>query len=96
MQVQAVIVVPKSQELLKIVKREQALTSPTTQDQHPTECWEGLWTWREHIDWVEFHPLSICSCLMLIHCLSDSKVMTCQLIGKDDSRFDDLEVLSGR
>jgi hypothetical protein len=28
--------------------------------------------------------------------LSDSKVMTCQLIGKDDSSFDDSEVLSGR
>ena len=28
--------------------------------------------------------------------LSDSKVMTFQLIGKDDSSFDDSEVLSGR
>ena len=73
-------------------------------NQHPTKCWEDSWTWREHISywlgWVSstfiFLFLKLIIFFVFAAQLSDSKVVTFQLIGKDDSSFDDSEVLSGR
>lgn len=52
---------PKSQELLEIIKRERALTSPTTQDRinirRNAEKVLGPDENVFRIDWVEFHPL---------------------------------------
>ncbi|KAF9041264.1 hypothetical protein BJ165DRAFT_1349868 [Panaeolus papilionaceus] len=82
-QVQAVIVDPKSQELLEHLKRERSLAAPTTQDRinHRRNVEKVLGPDENafRIDW-----------------LSDSKTMTIQLIGKDDSNYDDSEVLTGR
>lgn len=76
------------------------LTYYSRSNQHSTECWEGSWTWRERIScrlgWVSVYLQYIYSRYWFAAQLSDSKVMTCQLIGKDDSSFDDSEVLSGR
>jgi len=82
-QAQAVISDPKSQELLEHLKRERSLTSPTTQDRINS---------RRHAEKI----LGPDENVFRIDWLSDSKTMTFQLIGKDDSSFDDSEVLTGR
>ncbi|KIK06012.1 hypothetical protein K443DRAFT_674585 [Laccaria amethystina LaAM-08-1] len=82
-QVQAVFLDSKSQDLLEILKRERTLNSPTTQDQINS---------RRNAEKV----LGPDDNVFRIDWLSDSKTITIQLIGKDDSSFDDSEVLSGR
>ncbi|KXN85581.1 Paired amphipathic helix protein pst1 [Leucoagaricus sp. SymC.cos] len=82
-QVQAIIADSRSQELLEILKRERSLASFTSQDQiNSRRSAEKILGPDENL----FH----------IDWLSDSKMMTIQLIGKDDSSFDDAEVLTGR
>ncbi|KAJ7178645.1 hypothetical protein C8R43DRAFT_974110 [Mycena crocata] len=73
----------KSQELLDVLKRERALACPTTQD---------LINSRKTAEKV----LGPDENLFRVDWLPDSKHMTFQLIGKDDSSFDDSEVLTGR
>ncbi|KAJ7475654.1 histone deacetylase complex, SIN3 component [Mycena latifolia] len=73
----------KSQDLLEILKRERALPCPTTQD---------LLNSRKNAEKV----LGPDENLFRVDWLPDSKHMTFQLIGKDDSSFDDSEVLTGR
>jgi len=73
----------KSQDLLDVLKRERALASPTTQD---------LINSRKNAEKV----LGPDENLFRVDWLPDSKHMTFQLIGKDDSSFDDSEVLTGR
>ncbi|KAJ7127188.1 hypothetical protein C8R44DRAFT_733814 [Mycena epipterygia] len=73
----------KSQDLLEVLKRERALAVPTTQD---------LLNSRKNAEKV----LGPDENLFRVDWLPDSKHMTFQLIGKDDSSFDDSEVLTGR
>ncbi|KAF7330400.1 Histone deacetylase complex, SIN3 component [Mycena venus] len=73
----------KSQDLLEVLKRERALVSPTTQD---------LINSRKNAERV----LGPDENLFRVDWLPDSKHVTFQLIGKDDSSFDDSEVLTGR
>ncbi|KAL0570127.1 hypothetical protein V5O48_011832 [Marasmius crinis-equi] len=82
-QVQLVFSDPKSQDLLEVLKRDRALPSFTTQDQINTrKTAEKILGPDENIFRVDWLP--------------DSKMMTIQLIGKDDSRFENSEVLTGR
>ncbi|KAJ7104329.1 histone deacetylase complex, SIN3 component [Mycena belliarum] len=73
----------KSLDLLEILKRERALALPTTQD---------LLNSRKSAEKV----LGPDENLFRVDWLPDSRLMTFQLIGKDDSSFDDSEVLTGR
>jgi len=73
----------KGQDLLEVLKRERALACPTTQD---------LINSRKNAEKV----LGPDENLFRVDWLPDSKHMTFQLIGKDDSSFDDSEVLTGR
>ncbi|KAH0581672.1 hypothetical protein H2248_011367 [Termitomyces sp. 'cryptogamus'] len=82
-QVQAVFADPKSQDILEILKKERSLVSPTTQDQINS---------RRNAEKV----LGPDENLFRIDWLPESRTMTVQLIGKDDSSFDDSEVLTGR
>ncbi|KAG6837451.1 hypothetical protein H0H93_008994 [Arthromyces matolae] len=82
-QVQAVFADPKSQDILEILKKERSLSSPTTQDQINS---------RRNAEKV----LGPDENLFRIDWLPESRTMTIQLIGKDDSSFDDSEVLTGR
>ncbi|KAJ6607345.1 hypothetical protein B0H10DRAFT_2071870 [Mycena sp. CBHHK59/15] len=82
-QVQVLFGDGKSQDLLEVLKRERALASPTTQDLiNSRKNAEKVLGPDENLFRVDWHP--------------DSKHMTFQLIGKDDSSFDDSEVLTGR
>ncbi|KAJ7274574.1 hypothetical protein B0H12DRAFT_1089258, partial [Mycena haematopus] len=82
-QVQLLFGDEKSQDLLEVLKRERALVCPTTQD---------LINSRKNAEKV----LGPDENLFRVDWLPDSKHMTFQLIGKDDSSFDDSEVLTGR
>ncbi|KAF8067547.1 histone deacetylase complex, SIN3 component [Lyophyllum atratum] len=82
-QAQAVFADPKSQDILEILKKERSLVSPTTQDQINS---------RRNAEKV----LGPDENLFRIDWLPESRTMTVQLIGKDDSSFDDSEVLTGR
>ncbi|KAJ6494619.1 histone deacetylase complex, SIN3 component [Mycena vitilis] len=73
----------KSLDLLDLLKRERDLACPTTQD---------LINGRKNAEKV----LGPDENLFRVDWLPDSKHMTFQLIGKDDSSFDDSEVLTGR
>ncbi|KAF9260585.1 hypothetical protein L218DRAFT_1079264 [Marasmius fiardii PR-910] len=82
-QVQLIFSDPKSQDLLEVLKRDRALPSFTTQDQiNSRRSAEKILGPDENIFRVDW--------------LLDSKTMTIQLIGKDDSRFENSEVLTGR
>ncbi|KAF9003386.1 hypothetical protein BDQ17DRAFT_1409203 [Cyathus striatus] len=82
-QVQGVIGDPKSQGLLDALKREKGAGAWTTQD---------LINARRGAEKI----LGPDENLFRIDWLSDSKTMAMQLIGKDDSGFDDSEVLTSR
>ncbi|RDB18702.1 Paired amphipathic helix protein pst1 [Hypsizygus marmoreus] len=82
-QAQSIFADSKSQDLLEILKRERSLGSPTTQDQINN---------RRNAEKV----LGPDENLFRIDWLPESRTMTVQLIGKDDSSFDDSEVLTGR
>ncbi|KAF9445685.1 hypothetical protein P691DRAFT_805298 [Macrolepiota fuliginosa MF-IS2] len=82
-QVQAVIADSRSQELLEILKRDCSLASFASQDQiNSRRSAEKILGPDENLFRIDW--------------LSDSKMMAIQLIGKDDSSFDDAEVLTGR
>ncbi|KAG6893701.1 hypothetical protein C0992_008974 [Termitomyces sp. T32_za158] len=82
-QVQAIFADPKSQDILEILKKERSLVSPTTQDQiNSRRNAEKVLGPDENIFRIDWLP--------------ESRTMTVQLIGKDDSSFDDSEVLTGR
>ncbi|TFK20645.1 hypothetical protein FA15DRAFT_689033 [Coprinopsis marcescibilis] len=82
-QIQSVFSDAKSQDLLDTLRRERSLAATTSQDQINT---------RRSAEKV----LGPDENLFRIDWLSDSKTVTIQLIGKDDSSFDDSEVLTGR
>ncbi|KAJ3896408.1 hypothetical protein GG344DRAFT_36762 [Lentinula edodes] len=82
-QVQLVFADPKSQDLLEILKRDRAMTSPTSQDQVNN---------RRNAEKI----LGPDENLFRIDWLTENKCLTIQLIGKDDSSYDDSEVLTGR
>ncbi|KAJ3865008.1 histone deacetylase complex, SIN3 component [Lentinula novae-zelandiae] len=82
-QVQLVFADPNSQDLLEILKRDRAMTSPTSQDQVNN---------RRNAEKV----LGPDENLFRIDWLTENKCLTIQLIGKDDSSYDDSEVLTGR
>ncbi|KAF8634812.1 hypothetical protein AX17_004064 [Amanita inopinata Kibby_2008] len=82
-QVQTVFSDPKSQELLDILKKDRALVSPTTQDHLSSRRnAEKVLGPDENLFHIDWTP--------------ETKCMTIQLLGKDDSSFDDSEVLTGR
>ncbi|KAJ8517134.1 hypothetical protein ONZ45_g5671 [Pleurotus djamor] len=82
-QVQSIFADSKSQELLENLKRDRNIPSPSTQD---------LVSSRKNAEKV----LGPDENLFRIDWLPDSKTITIQLLGKDDSSFDDSEVLTGR
>ncbi|KAF5380698.1 hypothetical protein D9757_007032 [Collybiopsis confluens] len=82
-QVQVVFLDQKSQELLEILKRDRAVPSPTTQDQINN---------RRNTEKV----LGPDENLFRIDWLPETRNLTVQLIGKDDTSYDDSEVLTGR
>ncbi|KAK0450434.1 histone deacetylase complex, SIN3 component [Desarmillaria tabescens] len=82
-QVQVILADSKSQELLETLKRDRSIPSLTTQDYLNS---------RHNAEKV----LGPDENLFRIDWLPESKKMTMQLIGKDDSSFDDSEVLTGR
>jgi paired amphipathic helix protein Sin3a len=88
----------KSQDLLEVLKRERALACPTTQDlinsRKNAEKVLGPDENLFRVDWV--CVFFLCVDFAELSQLPDSKHMTFQLIGKDDSSFDDSEVLTGR
>ncbi|KAF8156921.1 hypothetical protein B0H34DRAFT_711197 [Crassisporium funariophilum] len=82
-QVQAVISDPKSQQLLDNLKKERSMVSPTTQDRiNIRRKAENIIGPDENVFRVDW--------------VSDSKTTTIQLIGKDDSSYDDSELLHSR
>ncbi|KAG1731662.1 uncharacterized protein EDB91DRAFT_1238915 [Suillus paluster] len=82
-QVQLVLADAKSQELFEFLKRHRALQAPTIQDQLNSRRFaENVLGPDENIFRVDWLP--------------DTKPMTIQLLGKDDSRFDDSEMLAER
>ncbi|ESK96394.1 histone deacetylase sin3 component [Moniliophthora roreri MCA 2997] len=82
-QVQSIFADPKSQDLLEVLKRDRALPLFTTQDQiNSRRSTEKILGPDENIFRVDW--------------LLESKTMTIQLIGKDDSSFENSEVLTGR
>ncbi|KAI8986626.1 hypothetical protein BD414DRAFT_522337 [Trametes punicea] len=82
-QVQVILSDPKSQELYELLRREREIISPTTQD---------LINSRRNTERV----LGPDENLFRIDWLPEPKMMTIQLIGKDDGAYDDSEVLNGR
>ncbi|KAI0707538.1 hypothetical protein C8T65DRAFT_696013 [Cerioporus squamosus] len=84
-QVQVILSDPKSQDLYELLKREREIPSPTTQDlincRRNTERVLGPDENLFRIDWMQ---------------LPEPKTMTIQLIGKDDTSYDDSEVMTGR
>ncbi|TRM60347.1 hypothetical protein BD626DRAFT_549673 [Schizophyllum amplum] len=82
-QVQAILADPKSQELLENLKRERSLASPTVQDQINT---------RRNAEKI----LGPDENLFRIDWLHDNKMMTMQLIGKDEPSVDDSEAVADR
>ncbi|KAH9932297.1 uncharacterized protein B0H18DRAFT_987465 [Fomitopsis serialis] len=82
-QVQNVLSDAKSQELFEFLRRDRELVSPTTQDQiNARRNTERVVGPDENIFRIDWLP--------------DSKMVTVQLFGKDDSRFVDSEALTGR
>ncbi|PFH48078.1 hypothetical protein AMATHDRAFT_150621 [Amanita thiersii Skay4041] len=82
-QVQTIFSDSKSQELLDILKKDRALISPTTQDHlNSRRGAEKVLGPDENLFRIDWTP--------------ETKVMTVQLSGKDDSSFDDSEALTGR
>ena len=100
-QVQTILADAKSQELFEVLRRERDLVRPTPQDlvnlRRATEKAIGA-------DENLFRMVWVCSVQVIIfqYCtyprlqLPDSKMVTVQLIGKDDSEIDDAEVQTGR
>ncbi|KZP17508.1 hypothetical protein FIBSPDRAFT_911970 [Athelia psychrophila] len=82
-QVQTVLSDSKSSELLELLKKERTHGTLTTQDQINS---------RQNAERV----IGPDENLFRIDWLSDSKSITVQLLGKDDSSFDDSEVSTGR
>ncbi|EMD34640.1 hypothetical protein CERSUDRAFT_116814 [Gelatoporia subvermispora B] len=82
-QIQQVLSDQKSQELYDLLKRERDLPSPTTQDQINN---------RRNTEKV----IGPDENLFRMDWLPESKTVTIQLLGKDDSSYDDSEVLTGR
>ncbi|PCH44684.1 hypothetical protein WOLCODRAFT_123950 [Wolfiporia cocos MD-104 SS10] len=82
-QAQHVISDVNSQELFELLRREREIASPTTQDQiNARRNTERVIGPDENLFRMDWLP--------------ESKTVTIQLIGKEDSSFDDPEVLSGR
>ncbi|KAJ3720137.1 hypothetical protein C8R42DRAFT_672803 [Lentinula raphanica] len=82
-QVQLIFADPKTQELLENLKRDRAMASPTSQDQiNNRRAAEKILGPDENLFRVDW--------------LTESRCLTVQLIGKDDSSFDDTEVLPDR
>ncbi|KAK7032931.1 histone deacetylase complex, SIN3 component [Favolaschia claudopus] len=82
-QVQLLIGDGKSQDLQDVLRRERDLACPTTQDLiNSRKSAEKILGPDENLFRVDWLP--------------ESKVLTFQLLGKDDSSFDDSEVLTGR
>ncbi|KAG1721864.1 uncharacterized protein EDB91DRAFT_1064220 [Suillus paluster] len=82
-QVQLVLADARSQELFELLKRDRALQAPTIQDQLNSRRFaENVLGPDENIFRVDWLP--------------DTKTMTIQLLGKDDSSFDDSEMLAER
>ncbi|THG98893.1 hypothetical protein EW026_g3371 [Hermanssonia centrifuga] len=82
-QVQTLLSDAKSQELFDLLRRERDIANPTTQD---------LINSRKNTERV----LGPDENLFRMDWLPDAKIVTIQLLGKDDSSFDDSEVLTGR
>ncbi|RDX46116.1 hypothetical protein OH76DRAFT_1420354 [Lentinus brumalis] len=82
-QVQIILSDSKSQDLYELLKREREIPSPTTQD---------LINCRRNTERV----LGPDENLFRIDWLPEPKTMTIQLIGKDDTTYDDSEVMTGR
>jgi len=82
-QVQVVLQDPKSQELLELLKKERTHGTLTTQDQINS---------RQNAERI----LGPDENLFRIDWLPECKTVTVQLLGKDDSSFDDSEVSTGR
>ncbi|KAK0449656.1 uncharacterized protein EV420DRAFT_1565242, partial [Desarmillaria tabescens] len=87
-QIQVILADSKSQELQETLKRDRSIPSLTMQDymnnrHNAQRCLGRIRIYRnmELTRWEQ---------------LPESKKMTLQLIGKDDSSFDDSEVLTGR
>ncbi|KAG1768758.1 hypothetical protein EV702DRAFT_1181913 [Suillus placidus] len=82
-QVQIVLADSRSQDLFELLKRDRALQAPTIQDQLNSRRFaENLLGPDENIFRIDWLP--------------DTKTMTIQLLGKDDSRIDDSEMLAER
>ncbi|OCH88405.1 hypothetical protein OBBRIDRAFT_795302 [Obba rivulosa] len=82
-QIQQVLSDQKSQELYDLLRREREIPSPTTQDQiNNRRNTEKIIGPDENIFRMDWLP--------------ESKTVTIQLLGKDDSGYDDSEVLTGR
>jgi paired amphipathic helix protein Sin3a len=101
-QVQIALPDPKTKDLIEILKRERAIVAPTTQDhvnsRRNAEKVLGPDENLFRIDWV-LAPLSSLFQEILadwVPQVPDSKMMTIQLLGKDDLGFGDSEVLTGR
>ena len=100
-QVQVILSDPKSQDLYELLRREREIPSPTTQDlincRRNTERVLGPDENLFRIDWVRTPTLlrrSIKADRSVK--LPEPKTMTIQLIGKDDTSYDDSEAMTGR
>ncbi|KAI6037598.1 hypothetical protein EDC04DRAFT_2897379 [Pisolithus marmoratus] len=82
-QVQLALADPRSQELLELLKRDRALSSPTNQDQlNSRRLAENIIGPDENVYRVDWNH--------------STKTMTVQLLGKDDSTAYDAEILAER
>ncbi|KAJ7052531.1 hypothetical protein C8F01DRAFT_1033117 [Mycena amicta] len=82
-QVQALLSDNRTQDLLDLLKRERVLTSPTSQDlSNSRKAAEDILGPDENLFRIDWLP--------------ESKHITFQLFGKDDSNFEDSEVATGR
>nr|GAT60896.1 predicted protein [Mycena chlorophos] len=82
-QVQALLSDNKAQELMDLLKRDRILTSPTAQDlSNSRKTAEEILGSDENLFRIDWLP--------------EPKHLTFQLIGKDDTNFEDSEVATGR
>lgn len=99
-QVQTILSDNRSQDLFDILRKERDLASPSTQDlvnsRKNTERILGPDENLFRMVWVSHSLCDYPTISLTGQQLPDLKTVTIQLLGKDDSSFDDSEALTGR
>ena len=99
-QAQTILSDSRSQDIFDLLRKERELTSPTTQDlinsRKNTERILGPDENLFRMVWVRRFVVHARHMKLIASQIPESKTVTIQLLGKDDSTLDDSEALSGR